>query len=493
MAILMGLDQHRAQITTDWVDTATGEVSRARVAPADRVGVRRFFARFRGQALEVALEATTGWRFVVEELYRIGAIVHLAEPADTAALRGSKKRAKNDRADARHLRELLMAGRVPESWIAPAHILDLRARVRLRHTLSAQRGEWQQRIQSVLYHHGCPKRGDLINRAGLTWLATLPLAASAREQITVALAMIDALERQLAPLDKQLRTYARRQPGCKALQAHRNRAANVGHDPGRARRPEPLLLLHTSRPVLRAGHHRARLRPAPRARPPLPPGTASVALGAVRSRPMRPPAKLTRPRLLPAGGGAARWQPRLPVDRAQTAQAQLPHAAPARRGGPATRMTSPVRAKPSFTQMRRGQLPPSSRRHPHVDGHHRPSGRNASPSGITPSTIMSPTRKHPGSWTEIRLGARAHHNPRPDLARAPPNHPAVQPSNPESHLTSDACTDKEQQGGGRIVHSGSHRALGLPTLAEDGSVIDAWYGVRARDTTVKIAFALPYG
>jgi hypothetical protein len=156
MAILMGLDQHRAQITTDWVDTSTGEVSKARVAPADRAGVRRFLARFRGEALEVALEATTGWRFVVEELHRIGAIVHLAEPADTAALRGNKKRAKNDRADARHLRELLMAGRVPESWIAPAHILDLRARVRLRHTLSEQRGEWQQRIQSVLYHHGCP-------------------------------------------------------------------------------------------------------------------------------------------------------------------------------------------------------------------------------------------------------------------------------------------------------------------------------------------------
>ena len=86
-------------------------------------------------------------------------------------------------------------------------------------------------------------------------------------------------------------------------------------------------------------------------------------------------------------------------------------------------MTSPVRAKPSLTPMRRGQLPPSSCRQPHVDGHHRPSGRNASPSGITPSTIMSPTRKHPGSWTEIRLGARAHHNPRPDRDRAPPNHP----------------------------------------------------------------------
>ena len=115
-----------------------------------------------------------------------------------------------------------------------------------------------------------------------------------------------------------------------------------------------------------------------------------------------------------------------------------------RRGGLATRMTSPVRAKPFVTPMRRGQLPPSSCRHQQVDGHHRPSGRTASPSGITPSTIMSPTRNHPGSWTEIRLGARAHHTtPRPDRAHSPPKNQAVQPSNPEPHLTTEACTDKE--------------------------------------------------
>ncbi len=35
--------------------------------------MRRFLARFEGRALEVALEATTGWRFVVEELAAIGA------------------------------------------------------------------------------------------------------------------------------------------------------------------------------------------------------------------------------------------------------------------------------------------------------------------------------------------------------------------------------------------------------------------------------------
>src|SRR4051794_39078368 len=90
MAIVMGLDQHRAQITTEWIDTSTGEVSRSRVAPAQRESVRKFLARFDGPELEVALEATTGWRFVVEELRRVGATVHLAEPAETAERRDAR-------------------------------------------------------------------------------------------------------------------------------------------------------------------------------------------------------------------------------------------------------------------------------------------------------------------------------------------------------------------------------------------------------------------
>ena len=30
MTIVMGLDQHRAQITMEWIDTVTGELGRAR-------------------------------------------------------------------------------------------------------------------------------------------------------------------------------------------------------------------------------------------------------------------------------------------------------------------------------------------------------------------------------------------------------------------------------------------------------------------------------
>jgi transposase len=90
VTIVMGLDQHRGQITAEWIDTVTGEVSRARVAPAHREPVARFLRRFAGHELEVALEATTGWRFVVEEIGAVGGRAHLAEPAQTSALRGPK-------------------------------------------------------------------------------------------------------------------------------------------------------------------------------------------------------------------------------------------------------------------------------------------------------------------------------------------------------------------------------------------------------------------
>jgi Transposase len=235
VSIVMGLDQHRGQITGEWIDTDTGEVQRTRVAPADRAAVRKFLQRFRGRELEVALEATTGWRFLVEELRRVGAVVHLAEPAETAGLRGPKKRAKGDRADARHLRELMMVKRLPESWIPPDHILDLRARVRLRHTLSEQRSEWQQRIQATLYHHGCQRRRQLMVGDGREWLAAQPLSLAAREQVTIALAMIDAVEAQIAPLDRGTARVRAPPGGVQGADGPlRDRAAGRGHDPRRA-------------------------------------------------------------------------------------------------------------------------------------------------------------------------------------------------------------------------------------------------------------------
>lgn len=116
MAIVVGVDRQRAQITAQGIELGRGEISRARVRPAARTGVRRFLARVAGEALEVALEARTGGRFWVGELRAGGAVVRLAEPAQTAARRGARS-VPRPTAPTRHPREPRWAGRLPQSWI----------------------------------------------------------------------------------------------------------------------------------------------------------------------------------------------------------------------------------------------------------------------------------------------------------------------------------------------------------------------------------------
>src|SRR5688572_33351974 len=115
MTIIGGFDVHRAQITFEYVDTETGEINRGQIQPATRQALRLWFKqRFQGcRDMKFAVEGCTGWRFVVEEMQRAGVEAHLAEPADTATLRGKKKRAKTDKEDAKHLCKLLREERLP--------------------------------------------------------------------------------------------------------------------------------------------------------------------------------------------------------------------------------------------------------------------------------------------------------------------------------------------------------------------------------------------
>lgn len=217
MTMIGGLDVHRKQITYDWVDHASGECDRGRV-PAEREGFRGWLVGLPRAEGDFAVEATTGWRFVVEELVAAGFTAHLAEPAETSAARGPKRRAKTDGTDARHLRELVEQQRLWESWIPPAHILDLRETVRLRQTLMDTATAWQQRIHALLYHHGVAKPAEQLTGADTRrWLGQLALPAAARQVIRVGLSQIDAVRAEQAPIDRWLGRYAKQQPGCRAL------------------------------------------------------------------------------------------------------------------------------------------------------------------------------------------------------------------------------------------------------------------------------------
>ncbi len=216
MRIIGAFDVHRKQITFKWLDRETGEVRRGHIMPALRETVREFLVPFKGRAAHFALEATTGWRFVAEELSRAGLTAHLAEPAETATLRGTKRRAKTDRRDCDHMVDLLLSGRLPESWLPPEHVLEIRTLARLRKDLTDERREWQQRLQAQLFHQGVPSI-CVTTRQGRAQLAVADLSPAGHQVITTGLDVIDHLDRQLAPLDAYLVRFARLQPGCRAL------------------------------------------------------------------------------------------------------------------------------------------------------------------------------------------------------------------------------------------------------------------------------------
>jgi len=225
MPIVGGLDIHRKQITFDYLDTATGQVRRGQLSPADREHLRAWLARFAGrQEVAFALEGCTGWRYVAEELTGAGAAAHVAEPADTAFARGRKRHAKTDKTDARHLRQLLAEGRLPECWIPPGRILECRALLELYNDLRREHTAWAQRIHAVLFHQGAPALGEsaLRTRQGVAALreaAAAHLSPAGQLQVATALEMTEALEARMHVLRHQLLDAARHLTGAKVLAA----------------------------------------------------------------------------------------------------------------------------------------------------------------------------------------------------------------------------------------------------------------------------------
>jgi transposase len=87
-----------------------------------------------GRAVPVAIEATYGWYWAVDALLAAGFEVHLAHPLGMKALR-KRKRVKTDPADAYELANLLRLGSLPEAYISPPDLRELRELVRHRRQL----------------------------------------------------------------------------------------------------------------------------------------------------------------------------------------------------------------------------------------------------------------------------------------------------------------------------------------------------------------------
>ena len=83
-----------------------------------------------------------------------------------------------------------------------------------------ERRAWQQRIHAQLFHQGCAPIRALLTQAGREALAQAELSPAGRQYVDTALRRIDELSAEIGPLRTQLVNFARRQAGCRALQAH---------------------------------------------------------------------------------------------------------------------------------------------------------------------------------------------------------------------------------------------------------------------------------
>jgi transposase len=212
------IDVHKHVLQAAVLEPGSGEVRDARF-PATREALREWAMPLRGAVAAVAIEATSGWRWVWRELSALGFRVELAEPAQTRALRGKKRTAKNDRLDARWLALLLAKEMLPRSWIPPEDIQRLRDLTRLRQALRHDRTSWAQRLHAVLAHEGWPcSRRELLSSKGRRWLAALILDPHVRGVVDAHLAILDAVAGQMAELERELRRLARSDRRLRALQ-----------------------------------------------------------------------------------------------------------------------------------------------------------------------------------------------------------------------------------------------------------------------------------
>ena len=154
-----------------------------------------------------------GWLIGLLEDYGFDA--HMVHPLRCKAI--ASARLKNDKVDAATLAQLLRADLLPEAWIAPAEVRQLRALLRHRAGLVRLGTRQRNRIHAVVADFGYDRSGSYLSGPGRGWLAGLDLPAVSREIVTDCLAVIDGLAPVIDRIDGELRTHAKADPRVKTL------------------------------------------------------------------------------------------------------------------------------------------------------------------------------------------------------------------------------------------------------------------------------------
>ncbi len=213
---IVGMDLHRrrsvlVRMTGDGrrLDTARIENSPA--------GLRAEIAKA-GDCPKVVLEATYGWYWAADALAEAGAEVHLAHPLGVKAF--SYRRVKNDEKDAGDLADLLRMGRLPEAWIAPAEIRELRELTRYRIKLVHLRTSCKDQVHAILAKLGVPVTcTDIFGAWGNAWLDDLRLPQPYAGKLASLRGLAAQLTNEITLLEKVIADLLEHHDAYHALQA----------------------------------------------------------------------------------------------------------------------------------------------------------------------------------------------------------------------------------------------------------------------------------
>jgi transposase len=209
----VGIDLHRRRSQIAIIDEH-GELTLQKRIPTGR----ETFIELLGdpKSTHVALEATYGWEWLAELLEEAGFDVHLAHPLRTRAIAAA--RVKTDAVDARTLAHLLRTGLLPEAYIAPPQLRDLRDLLRHRATLVHLRTSIKNRVHALLARQGIlPEHSDLFGTAGREYLADLQLSEGPRRRLDSLLALIGDFDREITNTTSEIDQQAKADTRVKLL------------------------------------------------------------------------------------------------------------------------------------------------------------------------------------------------------------------------------------------------------------------------------------
>jgi transposase len=146
----------------------------------------------------------------------MGAKVHLAHPL---GLNWDNRRVKNDVKDANDLLDMLRLGLVPEAWIAPPAIRELRELVRYRAKLVMLRSGLKSQVQDVLTKEGILlSRYELWGPKGNERLDSMPLSASFRTRVDSLRNLIEVYTGEIVALSGEIAHWLADDAGYVAIQ-----------------------------------------------------------------------------------------------------------------------------------------------------------------------------------------------------------------------------------------------------------------------------------